>query len=87
MYLTKFVESNISDIACDDLDSNSSIRSQIYDYLSNNIFFSVISLIAITIFVMPGSWPAFTFLFFRSFMRQDEQLNTSGDTIENEGIN
>ena len=87
MYLTKFVESNISDIACDDLDSNSSIRAQIYDYLSNNIFFSVISLITITIFVMPGSWPAFTFLFFRSFMRQDEQLNTSGDTIENEGIN
>ena len=57
---------------------------QITNYLSKNVFLSVFSLVAITIFVMPGSWPAFTFLFFRTFMRQHEQPTSSGDNIEEE---
>tara|TARA_B100001109_G_scaffold229189_1_gene204911 strand:- start:790 stop:1821 length:1032 start_codon:yes stop_codon:yes gene_type:complete len=79
--LTSFNESNMS---CNDIESDISKFNQIANYLSKNVFLSIISLVAITIFVMPGSWPALTFLFFRTFMRQHEQLNTSGITTEEE---
>jgi len=84
MYFTKFNLSNGSNISCDTIDSNVSISEKIIGYLSKNPFLSVISLVTITIFVMPGSWPAFTYLFFRTFMRQHEQLAASGDVITEE---
>ena len=82
IYFTNLIPFNESNITCNDIESDISKFKQLTDYLSKNVFLSIISLVVITIFVMPGSWPAFTFLFFRTFMRQHEQLTTSGNTIE-----
>ena len=84
IYFTNFSLSNTSNISCNDIESDMGKFKQITNYLSKNVFLSVFSLVAITIFVMPGSWPAFTFLFFRTFMRQHEQPTSSGDNIEEE---
>ena len=81
MYSVEFLSSNESFIPC----NNSNLQSNndhIKDYFTFNLLFSLISLIAITIFVMPGSWPAFTFLFYRTFMRQHEQRPISGKVDE-----
>jgi glutamine cyclotransferase len=84
IYFTNLTSFNESNISCNDIESDISKFKQITNYLSKNVFLSMISIVAITIFLMPGSWPAFTFLFFRTFMRQHEQLTTSGNTNEEE---
>lgn len=81
MYSINFLPSNESFSPCNNSNLISN-NNQIEDYFTFNLLFSLISLIAITIFVMPGSWPAFTFLFYRSFMRQHEQPPISGDAVE-----
>jgi glutamine cyclotransferase len=50
-------------------------------------FLSIVVLIVFAIFVLPGSWPAITFLFLRLFMRQTEHLGSSGNDEEGEEIN
>lgn len=84
IYFTNLTSFNESNISCNDTESDISKFGQIINYLSKNAFLSLISLVVITIFVMPGSWPAFTFLFFKTFMRQHEQLTTSGITTGEE---
>ncbi len=70
MYLTQF-----------EIENYSYIENTGNDFFSSPIdkVISILILLIITIFIMPGSWPALTFMFFRIFKRQTEHLSPPRD--------
>ena len=74
IYLTKFIFTNNND--SNPIDNNSETMKS--EFLDSKLFSSIL-LIAITIFVLPGSWPMFILLFIRSFMRQSEHPPALGE--------
>ncbi|MBT5613951.1 MAG: hypothetical protein HOJ64_03675, partial [Euryarchaeota archaeon] len=72
MYLTEFID--------DDLRISEDFVTEEEGFLTKytNKIISFIIIIIIAIFVMPGSWPFFSLIFYKLFKRQTEHLGASG---------